>query len=215
MQIKSQAHEVSTVTLQQQRQHGPMENYYPDSSGAPAGGRSPTRRKMRSKSGTGVHKARDPVLELMMCDLMQRQSISNSGAVVSSSGAKDAVPVSQVIAHQPYSTAGNSNPASGVGHASGSARGCCCGLWQKRWFKILVLLLATAAVVLAVALPVGLTRAAAARRRMQPPQHALGPRLNTSGMTLVFADDFTSLDTTVWNYDIGDGSDYGLQRWVR
>jgi hypothetical protein len=47
----------------------------------------------------------------------------------------------------------------------------------------------------------------------QPPQYALGPRLNTSGMAAVIADDFTSLDTSVWNYDFGDGSDYGLWRW--
>jgi hypothetical protein len=33
-------------------------------------------------------------------------------------------------------------------------------------------------------------------------------------MALVFADDFTSFDTSVWNYDVGDGSDYGLQRSV-
>jgi hypothetical protein len=103
-------------------------------------------------------------------------------------------------------------------------------MWQKRWFRFLMLLLAIAAVLLAVALPIGLqyrpsptsnaaaaeaaivTAAAAEPRRMQPPQHALGPRLNTSGMALVFADDFTSLDTSVWNYDIGDGSDYGLWR---
>lgn len=166
---------------------------------------------MRSKSGTGGMTTKDPVLQLMMLELIQRQTPSSSGPYLSSNAAaKERVPVSQIITRPP-TTAGCPDGA-GADVPKRGSQGCCCGLWQQRWFKLLVVVLAIALVVLAVALPVGLARAAAARRRMQPPQHDLGPRLNTSGMVLVFADDFTSLDTSVWNYDIGDGADYGLQR---
>lgn len=152
---------------------------------------------------------KDPVLELMMTDLMQRQSTSNNGAVVSRSGSKQHVPVSQVITHHPYSA--DISPVAPECPSAAGARGCCCRLWQKLWFRILVAVLVLAAIAVAIAVPIAVSRAAAGRR-MRPPQHSLGPRLNTSGMALIFAEDFTQFDASVWNYDIGDGQDYGLNR---
>jgi hypothetical protein len=40
---------------------------------------------MRSRSGSGENKCKDPVLDLMMNDLMQWESTSNSGANFSNS----------------------------------------------------------------------------------------------------------------------------------
>lgn len=149
-----------------------------------------------------------------MCALMQRQSTSSSGTVNNSSGTdgptKQHVPVSQVITH-------NSDPAPAACTAPATAAGapahCCCRLWQRLWFKVLVAVLLLAAVAVAIAVPVAVSRAAA-RRRMLPPQHSLGPRLSTDSMALVFGEDFTQFDASSWNYDIGDGSDYGLNRWA-
>lgn len=185
------------------------------------GSASPTRRKMRSKSGSGSTKQQqqhspDPVLALMMTELTQRQSWSASGGTTAAANSKHfssnaPLPMTVDIAsqhnntqHSPYHPQGSSN-----------GRGCCSSLWQRLWFRILVVLLVLTAVVLAIALPVALSRKAAAARQRQPPQYALGPRLNTSQMTLVFADDFTSFDGSIWNTEVGDGADYGLQRCVR
>lgn len=139
-----------------------------------------------------------------MCNLMELQSVSNSG------GTKASIPSPQVITHEPFP----SSTATALDLSSAPpARNCCCRLWQRLWFKITLAVLVLIAIVLAVALPIGLSKASGnARRQMQPPQQALGPRLDTSGMTLVFAEDFTAFDTATWNYDIGDGQDYGLQR---
>jgi hypothetical protein len=202
-----------------------MDPYWHQSSSGDGPG-TPKHRKKPSSNGV-ARTSRDPILELMMCDLMQRQSLSNSGAKLSSNGAKQHSSGPEVIiSHQP-------NISSSAQYAVGAAfpggappRGCCSRLWQTCWFRTLLLAVLLAGVVLAIALPLGLRQAtqgpaaaapaagpaAAAERRMQPPQGALGPRFNTTGMALVFADDFTSFDTSVWNYDIGDGSDYGLQR---
>jgi len=146
-----------------------------------------------------------------MCNLMERQSVSNSG------GTKASIPSPQVITHQPFP----SSTATALDLSSAPpARNCCCRLWQRLWFKITLAAFVLIAIVLAIALPIGLRKASAsgapgnARRQMQPPQQALGPRLDTSGMSLVFAEDFTAFDTATWNYDIGDGQDYGLQRWA-
>jgi hypothetical protein len=166
---------------------------------------------MRSKSGAGGT-IKDPVLELMMSNLMQRQSTSNSGAVVSSSGTKH-LPVSQIITHHAYSVGADLlGPSTCAQAGAAGVRGCCCRLWQKLWFKIIVAMVLLAALAVAIAVPVAMSRRAATRRGMLPPQYGLGPRLNTSGMTLVFADDFTQFDAGAWNYDVGDGQDYGLKR---
>lgn len=185
-----------------------MDSYWPHEN-PPAANGSPTRRKMLSKSGAG-RKVKNPVLELMMCELMLRQSTSNSGAVLSISGTNH-LPVSQIVTHQSYSAG-----ADPLGPSAGAAgpRGCYCRLWRKPWFKILVAAVLLAAVAVAIAVPVAMSRRAT-RRGILPPQHGLGPRLNTSGMALVFADDFTQFDAGTWNHDIGDGQDYGLNRWVR
>lgn len=163
---------------------------------------------MRSKNGTSRHSPQDPVLELMMFSLMERQSTSNSGGVNKQQQCLQP-PECVTTVTQPAQACG----AGGV--PAGNTSSCCFKLGRHPWVRVTLFIFVLAAVVLAIALPLGLNRTAAAaadKAKMQPPQQSLGPRLNTSGMALVFADDFTHFDGDTWNVEMGDGSDYGLDR---
>lgn len=96
---------------------------------------------------------------------------------------------------------GLSSSRSGSNKTSGTA-------WE-RYKKPAIFAAVLVVIVLAVALPVGLSlRAGRAGVSVQQWQ-----RLDTSGMILTFQDDFAvskGLNASTWRYDLGDGSIYGI-----
>lgn len=96
--------------------------------------------------------------------------------------------------------------------------------WQRRAQQAAVIAVPTlilASVVLAIVLPITMSRArraaeaasraAAAVSAGSCPTAPTVTRLSTSDMSLVFEDTFQTFNTSTWRYDLGDGSIYGLE----